>query len=51
MLSKSINFKNFKIKKNNKKIQKDLNILLKEKNPILESLNSNYKNSYNKKII
>jgi glucose-6-phosphate isomerase len=51
MLSKSLNVKNFKIKKNNKKIQKDLNILLKEKNPILESLNSNYKNSYNKKII
>jgi glucose-6-phosphate isomerase len=51
MLTKNINFKNFRLKKDNKKIQKDFEKLLKEKNPILESLSSNYKNSYKKKII
>ena len=51
MLTKNINFKNFKIKKNNKKITKDFESLLKENNPILESLSLNYKNSYKKKII
>jgi len=51
MLTKNINFKNFRSKKDNKKIQKDFEKLLKEKNPILESLSSNYKNSYKKKII
>ena len=51
MLTKNINFKNFRLKKDNKKIKKDFEKLLKEKNPILESLSSNYKNSYKKKII
>ena len=51
MLTKNINFKNFKSKKNNDKIKKDLNIILKKKNSVLESLNPSYKNSYSKKII
>ena len=38
MLTKNINFKNFKIKKINKKIKKDLNNLLKENNTVLQSL-------------
>ena len=51
MLTKNINFKNFKIKKTNKKIKDDLNILLKENNTVLQSLKTSYKNSYQKKII
>ena len=31
MLTKNIDFKNFKLKKNNNKIKKDLNIILKKK--------------------
>ena len=51
MLTKNINFKNFRIKKQNNKIKKDLNIILKENNEILKSLSPGYKNSYNKKTI
>ena len=51
MLTKNINFKNFKSKKNNIKIKKNFKFLLKENNAVLKSLSSNYKNSYNKKTI
>jgi glucose-6-phosphate isomerase len=52
MLTKNINFKNFKSKKNsNNKIKKDLDIILKENNEILKSLRPSYKNSYNNKTI
>ena len=51
MLTKNINFKNFKFIKNNKKIKKDLDIVLKEKNSIINSLRTSYKNSYSKKIV
>ena len=51
MLTKNINFKNYKIKKDNLKIKKDFKILIKEKNIIIESLSSSYKNSYTKKLI
>ena len=51
MLTKNINFKNFRVKKNNNKIKKDLNIILKENNEILKSLSPSYKNSYNQKAI
>ena len=51
MLTKNINFKNFKLKKDSKEIKKDLKNLLKEKNVILQSLSPSYKNNYNKKII
>jgi glucose-6-phosphate isomerase len=51
MLTKNINFKNFRVKKNNNKIKKDLNIILKENNETLKSLSPSYKNSYNQKTI
>ena len=51
MLTKNINFKNFKLKKINNRIKKDLEIVLKKNNEILKSLNTGYKNSYNKKNI
>ena len=54
MFTKSISFKNFKLKinhKNNKKIKNDLKILLNENNEVLKSLGSSYKNSYDKKTI
>ena len=51
MLTKNINFKNYSLKKNNIKIKKDLKVLIKEKNTIIESLGPSYKNSYKKKLI
>ena len=51
MFTKKINFKNFRIKKFNKVISKDLSLILKEKNEVIESLSASYKYSYNKKII
>jgi glucose-6-phosphate isomerase len=51
MLTKNINFKNFKLKKISNKIKKDLSVILSENNEILKSLSPNYKNSYNKKNI
>ncbi len=51
MLTENIDFKNFKLKKNNSKIKKDLEIILRENNEILKSLSVNYKNNYNKKTI
>ena len=51
MLTKKINFKNFKIKKFNKEILNDLDLILKEKNKVIESLSTSYKYSYSKKII
>ena len=49
MLTKNIHFKNFRLKKIDKNIKKDLKKLLKEKSVILNSLSENYKNSYSKK--
>ena len=51
MLTKNINFKNFRLKKNNNTIISDFKLLLKENNSAVKSLNINYKNSYKKKII
>jgi glucose-6-phosphate isomerase len=51
MLTNNIDFKNFKSKKKNNKIKKDLEIILNENNEILKSLGTNYKNNYSKKII
>ena len=51
MLTKNINFKNFKVKKNYIKVKKDLKKLLSENNEVLKSLSKDYKNNYNKKII
>ena len=50
MLTKNINFKNFKLNKNNKKIKKDLNSPISSIG-IDKSVSKNYKNSYTKKTI
>jgi glucose-6-phosphate isomerase len=51
MLSKNIHFKNFNFKFNNKKIKKELNIILNENNETLKSLTPGYKYQYNKSLI
>jgi glucose-6-phosphate isomerase len=51
MLTKNINFKNFRSKGNDNKIKKILDNILIKKNSVLESLSPNYKNSYSKKTI
>mgnify|MGYP003685185281 CR=1 FL=1 len=51
MITKNIEFKNFKKKTSTKKILIDLKKLLKENNEIIKSLGLKYKNSYNKKTI
>ena len=51
MFTKKINFKNFRIKRFNKEILKDLNLIIKEKNKVIESLSTSYKYSYNKAIL
>ncbi|MDA7767758.1 glucose-6-phosphate isomerase [Candidatus Pelagibacter sp.] len=51
MLTKNISFKNFKVKGYSKKVKKILDNILVKKNSVLDSLSSNYKNSYNKKTI
>ena len=50
MLTKNISFKNFKVKGYTKKVKKILDDILVKKNSVLDSLSSNYKNSYNKKL-
>tara|TARA_B110000027_G_scaffold64898_1_gene69564 strand:- start:3307 stop:4464 length:1158 start_codon:yes stop_codon:yes gene_type:complete len=51
MLTKNIIFKNFKNKKNNTKVKKDLKALIKENNPVIKSLSKSYKKSYSIKTI
>ena len=51
MLTKNISFKNFTVKGYTKKVKKILDDILVKKNSVLDSLSSNYKNSYNKKTI
>ena len=51
MLTKNINFKNFKFNKNYNKIKKDLMLLFKESNEIIKSLGPSYKNNYEKNFI
>ena len=51
MLTKNISFKNFKVKGYTKKVKKIIDDILVKKNSVLDSLSSNYKNSYNKKTI
>ena len=50
MFTKNIDLKNFKIKKNNNNIQKDLRLLLQEKNDVINSLSLKYKYNYSKKF-
>jgi len=47
----NFNFKNFRIKKNHKKIKKDFELLIKENNTIIKSLSTFYKSSYTDKKI
>ena len=51
MLSANIKFKSFKVKKKIKKIQSALNSLLINQNPVLRSLSTNYKYSYDNKYL
>ncbi len=51
MLTKNIDFKNFKIKKNTQKVKKELKKLLQENNEVIKSLRKTYKNSYNRKLV
>ena len=49
MLSKDINFIDFKIKKKKLLLKKKLNSLLRENNQIIQSLDKSYKNNFKKK--
>ena len=51
MLTKGINFVNFKIKKNSILVKKNLISILKSKNEVLNSLSQNYKNNFTKKLL
>ena len=51
MLSKGIKFKNFIKNKKNKKIKKGFQSIIKEKNYVLDSLKSTYKNFFTKNKI
>ncbi len=51
MITRGINFKNFKIKKSSHLVKKNLNELLKEKNEIIHSLKKNYRNSFDSNFI
>ena len=51
MLTKNIFFKNFALKKKNKKISLLFNNLLKEDNEIINSLKKDYKDSYQRNLI
>ena len=46
MITNGIIFKNFMIKKKFKQVSKDLNLILKKKNHVIQSLSANYKNSF-----
>ena len=51
MLTKNINFKNFKIKKKNFFLKNELNKLLKNDSQLIRSLSTSYKNKYDIKKI
>jgi len=51
MLTRNINYKNFKIKKNIKKVKKKFKELLQENNEVIKSLRKTYKNSYSSKFV
>ncbi len=50
MLTSSISLKNFRLKTNNPKIKQKLKFLFSNKSQIIESLSSNYRDSFEKKI-
>ena len=49
MLTAGINFINFKKKINLSIVKQKLNLIIKKKNPVINSLSKNYKNSFEKK--
>jgi glucose-6-phosphate isomerase len=49
MLTQSISFKNFLIKKKKIVIKKKLNLILNETNQVIRSLSKSYKDSFGKK--
>ncbi len=51
MITNGINFKNFQINKKSKQITTILNHILNKKNQVIQSLSSNYKDSFNIKIL
>ena len=51
MLTSKIFLRDFNIKKKSLKVKKYLISTFKEKNPVLESLDRNYKDSFTKKTI
>ena len=51
MLTKGINFKNYKLKIKSSNLVFKLNSILKENNEVLNSLSRNYKNKFSKKKI
>ena len=51
MFTSGINFKNFKLKKHSSLVKKNLVLILKSKNEVVNSLSQNYKNSFAKKIL
>ncbi len=51
MLTKSISFINFKKKSVNTKVKKNLQVLIKEKNEVLNSLSDNYHDNFSKKLL
>ena len=51
MLTKNIEFKNFKLSLNSIKVKKDLKVLLDTKSEVIKSLTPLYKYSYSKKIL
>tara|TARA_Y100000590_G_C15746183_1_gene1022152 strand:+ start:760 stop:1881 length:1122 start_codon:yes stop_codon:yes gene_type:complete len=51
MLTKDINFKNFLIKSDNRKINKELKLIINKSSQIIKSLSNDYKLSYTKSFI
>ena len=51
MLTKNIDFRNFQFSKQNKKIKKNLDLIIKNNNEILKSLSKSYINNFFKKDI
>ena len=51
MFLKNIKFRNYKVKTNIKNVKKNLNILLKENNEVINSLKKNYNYSFSGNLI
>ena len=51
MFTQNISFKNFLIKNKNTFVNKKLNLILKEKNQVINSLSKSYKDNFSKKNI